>query len=102
MNRFLSMTLLLVVPVAGAIVGAPGVAASPENDFCRNMAGVGFTADCATLTALAKDVCAQYAQGLDSNTIAQRLDMRTKDENLSNYIVAGASLYFCPNHADRA
>ena len=87
---------LLVAVMAGALVGAPSAAASPENDFCQSLAGVGFTGDCATLTALARDVCAQKARGVDLTTVTQKLDAATKNENLSNYIIAGARLYFCP------
>jgi hypothetical protein len=48
---------------------------------------------------LARDVCTQYNRGIDVTTVAQRLDLATKNENLSNYIIAGAQLYFCPEHA---
>jgi hypothetical protein len=92
----LARTLLLSAAIVGALVGAPGAAASPDNDFCRSMAGVGFTGDCATVTALARDACAQKARGVDLTTIAQKLDLATKNENLSNYVIAGAQLYFCP------
>ncbi|HYZ69108.1 MAG TPA: DUF732 domain-containing protein [Mycobacterium sp.] len=92
------ITLLLAV-LGGAFIGAPGAAATPESDFCRSMAGVGFTSDCATLTALARDVCAQYNRGVDLTTVVQKLDLTTKNENLSNYIVAGAQLYFCPERS---
>jgi Protein of unknown function (DUF732) len=95
MTMLARITLLSAV-MAGALVGAPGAAASPESDFCRSMAGVGFTGDCATLTALARDVCAQHDHGVDLTTIVQKLDLTTKNQNLSNYIVAGAQLYFCP------
>jgi hypothetical protein len=95
MTRVARVTLLSAAIVA-ALVGAPGAAASPESDFCRSMAGVGFTGDCATLTALARDVCAQYNSGVDLTTVVQKLDLATKNENLSNYIIAGAQLYFCP------
>jgi hypothetical protein len=30
-------------------------------------------------------------------TVVQKLDATTKNEDLSNYIIAGAQLYFCPN-----
>ena len=92
----LAKTTLLTAATVGALLGAPGATASPETDFCRSMAGVGFTADCATVTALAQDVCAQYNRGVDLTTVVQKLDAATKNENLSNYIVAGAQLYFCP------
>ena len=91
----LARTMLLSAAIVAALVGAPGAAASPESDFCRSMAGVGFTGDCATLTALARDVCVQYNRGVDLTTVVQKLDLATKNENLSNYIVAGAQLYFC-------
>jgi hypothetical protein len=65
------------------------------------MAGAGVPGDCATLTSLAKSVCAQYDQGFDLDTIVQRLDATTKDEALSNYIMAGAPLYFCPKYASQ-
>src|SRR5215217_13217 len=92
----LARITLLSAAIVGALVGAPGAAASPESDFCRSMAGVGFTGDCATLTALAQDVCAQYNRGVDLGTVTQKLDLATKNENLSNYIIAGAQLYLCP------
>jgi hypothetical protein len=100
-NTLARIALLLAPPVIGAIVGAPLAEASPESDFCRKMTAVGFTSDCVTLTALAKEVCAQYDRGLDLDSVVQKLDLATKNQNLSNYIVAGASLYFCPKHADR-
>jgi hypothetical protein len=101
MNTLARITLLLAASIAGAIGSAPGAVASPASDFCRSMANVGFTGDCATLTADAQYVCSQYDRGVNLDTIVQKLDLATKNENLSNYIVAGASLYFCPNHADR-
>jgi hypothetical protein len=90
--RFTLLSALLL----GAVVGEPAAVASPDSDFCRSMAAVGFTGDCATLTALAQDACAQKARGVDATTIAQRLDATTKNETLSNFIVAGAGLYVCP------
>jgi hypothetical protein len=90
---------LLVAGLLCALLGAPGAAASPETDFCRSMAGVGFTGDCAPLTALARDVCAQYSRGVDLTTVVQEVDLATKDENLSNYVIAGAQLYLCPRRA---
>jgi hypothetical protein len=92
---FMRMILLSAVTV-GALVGAPGAAASPESDYCRSMAAAGFTSDCATLTALARDVCAQYNRGVELSTVVQKLDLATKSENLSNYVIAGAQLYLCP------
>ena len=58
------------------------------------------TGDCAILTSLAKSVCAQYDQGFDLSDV-QRLDATTKNEGLSNYIMAGAPLYFCPKYASQ-
>jgi hypothetical protein len=95
----LARITLLSAAIVGALLGAPGAAASPESDFCRSMAGAGFTGDCATITALARDVCTQYNRGIDLTTVVQKLDLATKNENLSNYIIAGAQLYFCPERA---
>jgi hypothetical protein len=92
-------TTLLVGAIVGALLGAPSAAASPESDFCQSLAGVGFTGDCAPLTALARDACAQKARGVDLTTVAQKLDLATKNENLSNYIIAGAQIYFCPERS---
>jgi len=98
MTMFSKITLLVAL-IVGALVGAPSAAASPDSDFCRSMAGVGFTGDCAPLSALARDACAQKARGVDLETVAQKLDLATKNENLSNYIIAGAQIYFCPERA---
>jgi hypothetical protein len=95
MTMFTRLTLLSAA-IVGALIAAPGAAASPESDYCRSMAGAGFTGDCATLTTLARDVCAQYNRGVDLTTVLQKLDVETKNENLSNYIIAGAQLYLCP------
>jgi hypothetical protein len=95
---------LAAVVISGAIaalVHAPSAIAVPESDYCRGMAAAGYPGDCATLTSLAKSVCAQYDRGLDLTTIVGRLDAATKDEGLSNYIMAGAPLYFCPKYADQ-
>ncbi|WP_235690116.1 DUF732 domain-containing protein [Mycolicibacterium gadium] len=54
------------------------------------------------MTSLAKNVCAQYDRGLDLDTIVERLDATTKNEGLSNYIMAGAPLYFCPKYASNS
>ena len=90
---------LLVSAMAGALIGAPVAAASPESEFCESMTGIGFTGDCATISTLAKEVCAEYARGADLDVVLGRLDQATKDENLSNFIVAGAKVYFCPQVA---
>jgi hypothetical protein len=95
MATFAKITLASAA-VVGALFGAPAAAASPETDFCRSMAGVGFTGDCATLTTLAQDVCAQYNRGVDLAAVLQKLDQTTKNQNLSNFIIAGAKVYFCP------
>ncbi|MDA4108096.1 DUF732 domain-containing protein [Mycolicibacterium holsaticum] len=88
-------TALLVLGI-GSLLAAPHAAASPDDDFCRSMTSVGFTGNCATLSTLARDVCAQLARGADASAVAEKLDITTKDETLSNFIVAGARLYFCP------
>lgn len=94
---------LATLMVTGAItlLPAPRAVASPEVDFCRDMTAVGYRGDCATLAGLAEDVCAQYDRGLDLNSIIERMDAATKDEGLTNYIIAGAPLYFCPEHQAR-
>jgi hypothetical protein len=92
---------LLFVGLIASLVGAPSAVAGPELDFCRDMAAVGYPGNCATLTGLAKDVCAQFDRGVDLNTVIEGLDLTTKDEGLSNYIIAGAPLYFCPEHDDK-
>jgi hypothetical protein len=98
MTMFAKITLLVTL-IVGALVGAPSAAASPDSDFCQSMAGVGFTGDCAPLSTLARDACAQKARGIDLATIAQKLDLATKNENLSNFIIAGAQIYFCPERS---
>ncbi len=95
---------LAALAISGAIVSlgyAPSAVAVPDSDYCASMASAGYPGDCATLTRLAKDVCAQYDRGLDLTTIVQRLDATTKDEGLSNYIMAGATVYFCPQYASQ-
>jgi hypothetical protein len=92
---------LLLAGLIASLTIAPSAVAQPELDFCRDMAAVGYPTDCATLAKLARDVCTQYDQGLEWEAILQRLDLATKDEGLSNYIIAGAPLYFCPQHDDK-
>lgn len=90
--------------LAGAFASlsqAPSAGADPAADFCRDMAGVGYTGDCATLANLARGVCAQYDRGLDWEAVLTTVDAATKDESLSNYVMAGAPLYFCPEHDDK-
>ena len=94
-----AVTALLLAGVAAALTPAPTAAAQPDSQFCGGLAAVGYTSDCATLTSLAKDVCAQFDRGADVDTVATKLDATTKDQGLSNYIVAGARLYYCPQHA---
>src|SRR3954466_14415488 len=72
---------LLSAAIVGALLGAPCAAATPETDFCRSMAGVGFTGDCATLTALARDVCMQYDRGVALTAVVQKLDLTTKNQS---------------------
>ncbi|OBI80237.1 DUF732 domain-containing protein [Mycobacterium sp. E740] len=95
MTTLARLTALLVA-LAGLLVAAPNAAASPEDDLCRSMTSVGFTGDCATLVTLARGACTQLDGGADATTVAEKLDITTKDETLSNFIVAGARLYFCP------
>ncbi len=98
----MKITTLAALALSGAIaslVHAPSAAAAPDSEYCTSLARAGYPGDCATLTSLAKSVCAQYDQGLDLDTIVARLDVITKDEGLSNYIMAGAPLYFCPKYA---
>lgn len=60
------------------------------------MTSVGFMGDCATLATLARDVCDQLARGAEPAAVAEKLDLTTKDQTLSNFVVAGARLYLCP------
>jgi hypothetical protein len=92
---------VLLAGLIASLIQAPDAAAEPDLEFCRDMAAVGYPENCATLVSLARDVCSQYDRGLDWSTILQRLDISTKDEALSNYIIAGAPLYFCPEHDDK-
>jgi hypothetical protein len=89
--------------VAGLLAAVPAASATadPASDYCSGLASAGYPGDCATLTSLAKDVCAQYDRGFDQLTIVERLDATTKNEGLSNYIMAGATVYFCPKYASR-
>jgi hypothetical protein len=96
-----ALVALAITGVIASLVHAPSAVAIPESDYCASLAAAGYPGDCATLTSLAKDVCAQYDRGLDQLTIVQRLDVTTKDEGLSNYIMAGAPLYFCPKYASQ-
>lgn len=92
----LSRLTVLIAALVLSVLGAPDAAASPEDDFCRSMASVGVTDDCATLTTLARDVCAQLGRGVDVTAAAETVDRATDDQMLSNFVVAGARLHFCP------
>jgi hypothetical protein len=94
-----ALTALAIAGMIASLVHAPSAIAVPDSDYCKSLARAGYPGDCATLTSLAKDVCAQYDRGLGQDTIVQRLDATTKNESLSNYIMAGAALYFCPKYA---
>jgi hypothetical protein len=94
-------TALLLAGAIASLIQAPSASASPDVEFCRDMAAVGYPGDCATLASLARDVCAQYDRGLDWSIVLERLDLATKDEGLSNYIIAGAPIYFCPEHDNK-
>lgn len=96
------------VGAAGVLVGlmtlfvtAPGAAASPDGEFCDAMAGVGYTGDCGTIVDLATEVCAQYDLGVPWETVVADVDAQTSDELLSNFVVAGAPMYFCPEHSGK-
>jgi Protein of unknown function (DUF732) len=91
-------TVLLMAGAIASLVYAPSAVAQPDLAFCRDMAAVGFRSDCATLASLAKDVCGQYDRGVGWEDIVTRLDAQTKNEGLTNYVIAGAPLYFCPQH----
>ena len=94
-------TAVLLAAAVASLIHSPNAAAAPEHDFCRAMSNVGYPSDCATLAGLAKDACAQFDRGADVSTIAQQLDLATKDQMLSNFIVAAAPLYFCAQHDDK-
>lgn len=95
MTRLLRITLFSAA-LAAALLAMPQAAATPESDFCRSLSSAGVSGDCVTLTELAREVCTQKARGVDLATVVQKLDVATKDENVSNFIVAGAQLYLCP------
>ncbi|MCV7303371.1 DUF732 domain-containing protein [Mycobacterium barrassiae] len=100
----MKITVLAALAISGAIaslVHGPSAVAAPDSEYCTSLARAGYPGDCVTLTKLAKDVCAQYDRGLDQTTIVERLDVLTKDQGLSNYIMAGAPLYFCPKYASQ-
>ena len=97
--KTVALAALATAGVLAALVAAPSVTAVPDSAYCQSLANAGYPGDCATLTSLAKDVCAQYDRGFDQSTIVERLDATTKNEGLSNYIMAGAALYFCPKYA---
>ena len=96
-----ALAALVISGAIASLVHAPSAFAVPGSDYCSSLAAAGYPGDCATLTSLAKDVCAQYDRGFDLTTIVQRLDATTKNEGLSNYIMAGAPLYFCPKYASQ-
>jgi uncharacterized protein DUF732 len=92
----LAAIALLSAGIGASVVYAPDAVAEPNSQFCSGLAAAGYARDCATLTGLAKDVCTQFDRGADVDTVASKLDATTKDQGLSNYIVAGARVYFCP------
>lgn len=97
-----ALTTLMLAGAIALLTGAPRAGASPELDYCRAMASAGVPGDCATLAGFAADVCAQYDRGLDWTTIVERLDAATKNEAVSNFVMAGAPMYFCPEHRGKA
>lgn len=86
----------LIAALVLSVVGVPEAFAAPEDEFCRSMASVGVTDDCATLRTLARDACTQLGRGVEVADVAETIDRATNDEILTNFIVAGARLYFCP------
>ena len=95
--KTVALAALVTTGVLAALMHAPSAIAAP--DYCSGLAAAGYPGDCATLTRLAKDVCTQYDRGLDLDTIVERLDATTENQGLSNYIMAGATVYFCPKYA---
>ncbi|MGV0835467.1 DUF732 domain-containing protein [Mycolicibacterium thermoresistibile] len=91
----------LAVGLMTMFIAAPAAGASPDGDFCRAMAGAGYTGDCATIVEYATDVCEQYERGVGWEAVVESLDARTHDEALTNFVVAGAPLYFCPEHTGK-
>lgn len=92
---------LLSVGVMSLFITAPAAGASPAGDFCEAMTGAGYTGDCTTIVEYATEVCEQYERGVGWETVVETLDARTNDEALTNFVVAGAPLYFCPEHTGK-
>jgi hypothetical protein len=99
LEKTAALAALVTTGVLAALVGAPSASAVPDSGYCQGLATAGYPGNCATLTDLAKDVCAQYDRGFDLDTIVDRLDGLTQDKGLSNYIMAGATVYFCPEYS---
>jgi hypothetical protein len=92
---------VLSAALVALAVQAPAANAAPDNNsFCNQLAALGYPGQCTTIVALAKGVCAQYDRGVDWSTVVKQVDTKTNDEGLSNYIMAGAPMYFCPQHQD--
>lgn len=99
---------LLFAALVALLIHAPSATASPDAaspdpdaEFCSAMTNVGYTGDCTSLVNLARGVCAQYDRGLDWETVVANVDAVTADESLSNYVLAGAPMYFCPEYAGK-
>jgi len=88
-----------VVALAGLPMPAAGAQPAPE--FCVAMARAGVGTDCATLLGWGRQVCAEYDRGATWDAVAAALDVRTGDEMLSNFVIAGAPMYLCPQHRDK-
>jgi hypothetical protein len=88
----------VAISAALMLAGAPGAHALPDNPFCTRMAALGYTGQCSTLVTLAQGVCTEYDRGASLSTVTDLLDARTRDQGLSNFIIAGAPMYFCPQH----
>jgi hypothetical protein len=99
LGKITALAVLATAGVLAALLGAPSATAVPDPGYCQGLAAAGYPGNCATLTSLAKDVCTQYDRGFDLDTIVERLDGMTQDKGLSNYIMAGATVYFCPEYS---
>ncbi|EKF22866.1 hypothetical protein C731_3147 [Mycolicibacterium hassiacum DSM 44199] len=96
-----SAVLATGTAVTLAVAPLPAAGAQPTPEFCVAMQGAGFDTDCTTLIGLGKQVCTAYDRGASWASVADALDARTGDETLSNFVIAGAPMYLCPQHADK-
>jgi hypothetical protein len=101
MRKIAAVATAMMGGLAASLFLTPSAHADPEQDFCGAMAAVGQAADCGTLSSLARDVCDQFDRGIELDAILEQLDGATKNQGLSNFIVAGAPMYFCPEHGGK-